>query len=57
VTGVTSLNIELAPKRLELLHELLPSVTSMAPCNAPRGIVTSRSVQTARSTRSGEQSQ
>jgi putative tryptophan/tyrosine transport system substrate-binding protein len=30
VTGVTSLNIELAPKRLELLHELLPSVTSMA---------------------------
>jgi putative tryptophan/tyrosine transport system substrate-binding protein len=30
VTGVTSLNIELAPKRLEVLHELLPSVTSMA---------------------------
>jgi putative tryptophan/tyrosine transport system substrate-binding protein len=30
VTGVTSLNMELAPKRLELLHELLPSVTSMA---------------------------
>jgi putative ABC transport system substrate-binding protein len=30
VTGVTSLNIEVAPKRLELLHELLPSVTSMA---------------------------
>jgi len=30
VTGVTSLNIEVAPKRLELLHELLPSVTGMA---------------------------
>jgi putative ABC transport system substrate-binding protein len=30
VTGVTSLNLEVAPKRLELLHELLPSVTSMA---------------------------
>jgi putative tryptophan/tyrosine transport system substrate-binding protein len=30
VTGVTSLNIEIEPKRLELLHELLPSVTTMA---------------------------
>jgi len=30
VTGVTSLNVEVAPKRLELLHELLPSVTVMA---------------------------
>jgi putative tryptophan/tyrosine transport system substrate-binding protein len=30
VTGVTSLNLEVAPKRLELMHELLPSVTSMA---------------------------
>jgi putative ABC transport system substrate-binding protein len=27
---VTSLNNEVAPKRLELMHELLPSVTSMA---------------------------
>ena len=30
VTGVTSLNMEVAPKRLELLHELLPTVTSVA---------------------------
>jgi putative tryptophan/tyrosine transport system substrate-binding protein len=30
VTGVTSLNQEVAPKRLELMHELLPLVTSMA---------------------------
>jgi putative ABC transport system substrate-binding protein len=30
ITGVTSLNIEVGPKRLELLHELLPSVTIMA---------------------------
>jgi putative ABC transport system substrate-binding protein len=30
ITGVTSLNIEVAPKRLELMHELLPSVNSMA---------------------------
>ena len=29
-TGVTSLNIEVAPKGVEVLHELLPSVTSMA---------------------------
>ena len=27
VTGVTSLNIEVMPKRLQLLHELLPSAT------------------------------
>jgi putative tryptophan/tyrosine transport system substrate-binding protein len=30
VTGVASLNIEVGPKRLELLHELLPSTTVMA---------------------------
>jgi putative tryptophan/tyrosine transport system substrate-binding protein len=30
VTGVTSLNIEVGQKRLELLHELLPSATIMA---------------------------
>ena len=30
VTGVTQLNVEVAPKRLELLHELLPTATVMA---------------------------
>jgi putative ABC transport system substrate-binding protein len=29
-TGVTSLNLEVVPKRLQLLHELLPSVTNIA---------------------------
>jgi len=29
-TGVTSLNEEIVPKRLQLLHELLPSATTMA---------------------------
>jgi putative ABC transport system substrate-binding protein len=30
VTGVTGLNVELAPKKVELLHELLPSATTLA---------------------------
>jgi putative tryptophan/tyrosine transport system substrate-binding protein len=30
VTGVTSLNAEVGPKRLELLHELVPAVTIIA---------------------------
>ena len=30
ITGVTLLNTELLPKRLEVLHELLPSATSIA---------------------------
>ena len=30
VTGVTSLGIEIGPKRLELLHELLPAARTMA---------------------------
>jgi putative tryptophan/tyrosine transport system substrate-binding protein len=30
LTGVTNLNVEVAPKRLELLHEVVPSATSVA---------------------------
>ena len=30
LTGVTNLNLELGPKRLELLHELLPTATRIA---------------------------
>jgi putative ABC transport system substrate-binding protein len=30
LTGVTSLNVQVGPKRLELLHELLPAATDMA---------------------------
>ena len=30
LTGVTTLNVELGPKRLELLHELVPAATVMA---------------------------
>src|SRR6266851_5450815 len=30
VTGVTSLNVEVGPKRLELLHELVPTATVVA---------------------------
>jgi putative ABC transport system substrate-binding protein len=30
VTGVTSLNVEVGPKRMELLHELVPTVTVIA---------------------------
>ena len=30
LTGITSLNVEVGPKRLELLHELVPSATMIA---------------------------
>jgi putative tryptophan/tyrosine transport system substrate-binding protein len=29
LTGVTNLNIELGPKRLQLLYELMPTVTAV----------------------------
>src|SRR5262249_7210132 len=35
VTGVTSLNTEVPPKRLELMHNLLPSFTSRALLTTP----------------------
>jgi putative ABC transport system substrate-binding protein len=37
ITGVTQLNVEVAPKRLELLHELLPSAKVMAMLVNPAG--------------------
>src|SRR5262249_10166758 len=37
VTGVTNLNAEVGPKRLELLHELLPRVTNIAVLVDPTG--------------------
>ena len=30
LTGVTNLNVEVAPKRLELLHEIIPTATAFA---------------------------
>src|SRR5262249_15898658 len=40
ITGVTSLNVEVLPKQLELLHELVPNATTMAllinPANSAR---------------------
>ncbi len=44
VTGVTQLNVEVAPKRVELLHELVPTATVIAllvnPTNPNAGTVT-----------------
>jgi ABC-type uncharacterized transport system substrate-binding protein len=51
LTGVTALNVELAPKKLELLHELLPAATIIAllvnPTNAIAAKNESRAVQAA----------
>jgi putative tryptophan/tyrosine transport system substrate-binding protein len=48
VTGVTQTNVEITPKRLELLHELLPTATVMAllvnPVD-PQAETTTRDVQ------------
>jgi putative tryptophan/tyrosine transport system substrate-binding protein len=51
LTGVTGLNVELAPKKLELLHELLPGTTVIAllvnPTNAVAAKNESQAVQAA----------
>jgi putative ABC transport system substrate-binding protein len=51
LTGVTSLNLELAPKRLELLRELAPGATLFAllvnPTNAAQNEPVSKGVQAA----------
>jgi ABC-type uncharacterized transport system substrate-binding protein len=51
LTGVTSLNVELGSKRLELLHELVPTATSIAllvnPNNPVLAAALSREVQAA----------
>jgi ABC-type uncharacterized transport system substrate-binding protein len=51
LTGVTGLNVELAPKKLELLHELLPTATIIAllvnPTNTIAAENQSRTVQVA----------
>jgi putative tryptophan/tyrosine transport system substrate-binding protein len=50
VTGATQLNVEVAPKRLELLHEVIPTTTAVAvllnPSN-PNGELTWRRLQPA----------
>ena len=42
LTGVTGLNVELAQKKLEMLHELLPSATIIALLVNPTNIVAAR---------------
>ena len=49
VTGVTTLNLEVGPKRLEFLHELVPTATIMAalvnPTNPSNAEILSRDLQ------------
>jgi putative ABC transport system substrate-binding protein len=55
VTGVTSLNAEVGPKRLELLHELVPTATMFAllvnPTNPKNAEATTKNLQAAAHTR------
>jgi putative ABC transport system substrate-binding protein len=54
LTGVTSMNLELGPKRLELLHELVPSATVFVllvnPTNSTQTEIQSRDFQAAAQT-------
>ena len=51
VTGVTSINLQVGPKRLELLHEILPAATSFAllvnPANPRNAEAATRDLQEA----------
>ena len=51
ITGLTSLNVEVAPKQLELLHELVPNTSAMAllvnPANSVRAESNTREAQVA----------
>ncbi len=51
ITGVSILDVELGPKRLELLHQLVPTVTNIAvlvnPSDAARAETTVKELQTA----------
>jgi putative tryptophan/tyrosine transport system substrate-binding protein len=44
LTGITTLALELGPKRLELLHELVPAATHIAVLNDPTGLVNAEAV-------------
>ena len=51
ITGVTSLNVEVGPKRLELLHELVPTASIIAllvnPASPTQTEATAREAQVA----------
>jgi putative tryptophan/tyrosine transport system substrate-binding protein len=54
ITGVTILDVELGPKRLELLHELVPAISTVAalvnPSDPARAETTAKLLQAAAST-------
>src|SRR5713226_5640894 len=54
LTGITSLNVEIGPKRLELLHEVVPTATNIAvlvnPTDPARAEAISRGFQAAAGT-------
>ena len=44
LTGITTLALELGPKRLELLHEIVPAATHIAVLKDPTGLVNAEAV-------------